>query len=351
MFARVATARPDLFVPVGVLSRSAASASSFGQRFGIPQAHDLDELLHRDAPDFVLLSVSAGSTAALLTELVGRGVPTLVETPVATSIEGITDLARKLGADPPVQSAEQYRLQPQHAARLEVARRGSLGTVVSTRISAAHFYHGMSLMRAALGLGFERARIVAGTFPDRTIASLGRDGWAADNSTVMTERVIASIDFPDAGSLGLYDFTEEQYFSPIRSRHFSIAGDGGELVDDTVHLLAGPGEPLHLELRRDATGDDGDLEGSFLRRITLGERVMYTNPLAPARLSDDEIAIGSVLLDMAKYVRDGTPLYPFADAAEDQYLSLLIREAIETGQPVETTDRVWARNLSILARS
>ncbi|HEX4058034.1 MAG TPA: Gfo/Idh/MocA family oxidoreductase [Galbitalea sp.] len=350
-FAGVMASRPDLFAAVGVLSRTHGSASRFGERFGIPTVGDVDELLSRGAPDFVLLSVSADSAAALLVELARRGIPTLVETPIAASIEEMMNLARELPAGAPIQSAEQYRFQPQHAARLEVARRGLLGAVSSTRVSSAHFYHGVSLMRAALGIGFERARIVASSYRDRTTASLGRDGWSADSPVNTTERVIANIEFPDAGSLGLYDFTEEQYFSPIRSRHFSIAGTSGDLVDDSVHLLTGPGEPLHLALRRDTTGTDGDLEGSFLRRITMGERVVYTNPLAPARLSDDEIAIGSVLMGMAEFVRDGTALYPFADAAEDQYLSLLIREAVETGGPVETKDRPWASDVSVLARS
>ncbi len=72
-----------------------------------------------------------------------------------------------------------------------------------------------------------------------------------------------------------------------------------------MRLLAGVDEPATMPIRREQTGEDGDLGGYSLRGISLGERWIYRNPFAGARLSDDEIAIGTALERMGRYARGG----------------------------------------------
>jgi hypothetical protein len=55
-----------------------------------------------------------------------------------------------------------------------------------------------------------------------------------------------------------------------------------------------------------------------LRAITLGERVLWRNPFGDARLSDDELAVATVLRAMRRYVNEGVEFYGIPDAAEDQ---------------------------------
>lgn len=50
---------------------------------------------------------------------------------------------------------------------------------------------------------------------------------------------LATIDFGEGGS-GLYDFTDNQWFNPLRSNRIVVRGSQGELVDDRVVRLAGP---------------------------------------------------------------------------------------------------------------
>ena len=73
-----------------------------------------------------------------------------------------------------------------------------------------------------------------------------------------------------------------------------------------------------------------------------GAEWLYRNPFPYAPLSDDEIAIATVLHGMQDYVEGGNEVYGFAEAAQDQALSLAINEAVETGRKVEIERQPWA---------
>ena len=75
--------------------------------------------------------------------------------------------------------------------------------------------------------------------------------------------------------------------------------------------------------------------------ILAGDRWIYRNPLAPGRLSDDEIAVGTCLDKMARYVEGGESFYGLAEASQDQYLSLMVDRAVASGDAVTTTAQSW----------
>ena len=93
---------------------------------------------------------------------------------------------------------------------------------------------------------------------------------------------------------------------------------------------------------RNSVGAGSNLEGHHLRGYTLGDEWVYENPLAPARLFDDEIAVGACLLKMKRYVDTGEEFYPLAEGCQDHYLSMLIDEAAESGSAVTATQRAWS---------
>lgn len=115
-----------------------------------------------------------------------------------------------------------------------------------------------------------------------------------------------------------------------------------------AYQISAPGRPVSTMLLRHGTGVDGDLEGGHRRAITLGLDTIWTNPFAPARLSDGEIAIAACLESMNRYVRGGPTFYGLADAAEDQYISELIDQAARTRQPVNSTPQPWTNQPSSL---
>ncbi len=59
-------------------------------------------------------------------------------------------------------------------------------------------------------------------------------------------------------------------------------------------------------------------------------------------LGDDEVAVAAILDGMGESVRGGKPACSLAEAAQDQYLSLLIEEAVASGKSVQAMAQPWA---------
>jgi len=338
-FLRIARDLPERFAVTRVLVRSEASADRVRREWGVEATTSMADFLAGAAFDYVIVSTPWDVAPELTSRFAVAGIPVLTETPPAPDLPGLVALFEKLGSAP-VQVAEQYQYQPHHAARLAVARSGLLGEVQRARVSVAHGYHGISLVRLALGVGFEPVTITAHTSVERMVAARGRAGWTPTLELADTVTTTAHLDFGRATAQ--FDFNGEQYFSPIRSRQLIIAGSHGELVNDDVAWLAGPGEPRRERLYREATGVDGDLEGSFLRRILLRDTVHFENRFAPARLNDDELAVAEVMHRMAVFVQTGVPFYSLAEASHDHYLGMLVDRAAESGETVQSGDVPWA---------
>jgi hypothetical protein len=152
-------------------------------------------------------------------------------------------------------------------------------------------------------------------------------------------QVIAVINFGDRTAV--YDFHDDQYFSPIRQQRVTVRGDRGEIVNQTAVYMQDYLTPVTVEFRRSNAGENGNHEGFYLRGIQAGDTWFYRNPLAPGRLNDEEIAIGTCLLRMADYADGGEAFYPLAEACQDRYLDIMIWKAVESGQPVTTESQAW----------
>ncbi|MBZ2194969.1 Gfo/Idh/MocA family protein [Occultella gossypii] len=342
---RVARERPDLVEITGVYARSARSAARIEDHWDVRVSTDLDVVIRHGSPEAAFVCVSKDAVGDLAVRIHSAGLPLLLETPPGPDLDALLDVHEALG-DSGAQVSEQYQYQPQHAARIAVARTGLLGPVGSASVSVAHDYHAVSLLRLLLGVGFEDVVVDGATEVDRVRSVRGRDGWLPETRVIDSEVVRATLRWA-SGRLGAYEFGSEQYVSPLRGRHLRVRGVDGELVDDEVARYVEPGRVSRGTLRRDETGRDGDLEGLHLRQVWLGERLLAESRFGPARLSDDEIALGECLVRMGEYVRGGDPFYPLADACEDTYLGLLIHEAVRTGGPVRAAARPWQGRRSV----
>jgi predicted dehydrogenase len=337
-YLRAAAAVPDRFGVTGLFTRDATKRAALGSAFAVATPSTLDDLL-ATGPDFVVVATPWPVTADLLRELTGRGIAALAETPPAPDIDGLRALA-PLATTGRIQVAEQYQYQPLHAARLAVARSGRLGRISQARVSAAHGYHGVDLIRRLLDLDREPLTVTAHRFVSPIVASPDRSGPPADERIVESDQVLAFLDAGDR--LGVYDFSPDQYFSWIRASRVLVRGDRGELNGKSVRTLLDHRTPAVGELIRHDTGHDGNLEGYFHRGITLGDEWVYRNPFAPARLSDDEIAVATCLARMGEWLDGGPDVCSLADAAQDHYLGLCIEDAARTGKPVRTPGHIWA---------
>ena len=339
-FLRVAEAMPERLRVTGVLARDRERVAPIAGGAPIPVHASLDALL-ADGPRFVVVAVPWAATPVLVRELASRGVPVLAETPPAPDLAGlnaILDLARRPPV--PIEVAEQYHLQPLHAARLAVVASGALGTVSQAHVSAAHGYHGIDLLRRYLGVRFGRVQIRARRYSSPIVAGPDRAGPPPEERIAVSEQTLAWLDFE--GRLGVHDFTGDQYFSWIRSPRVLVRGERGEINDATVRRLVDARTPVTETLERRDAGRDGNLEGFHHSGYTLGGRWVYRNPTAPARLADDEIAVAGCLLSMAERVEGGPSRCSLADAAWDHELGLRVAEAAATGREVVADGGRWA---------
>jgi len=97
---------------------------------------------------------------------------------------------------------------------------------------------------------------------------------------------------------------------------------------------------------RHSAGENGNLEGNYLKGIQAGGEWWYRNPTIPAELSDDEIAVADLLLRMAEYVQGGEAAYSLAEACQDRYLDILTAQALERGEPVRAEVQPWTEALA-----
>ncbi len=337
-YLRVARELPERFRVSGLLSRDPATRASIAAEWSVATPATLDGVL-ATRPSFVVLSVQWAATPDLLAELAARDIPILTETPPAPDIEGLRTLQRLDVRGARIQVAEQYQFQPLHAARLAVARSGRLGQVSQAQVSAAHGYHGVDLIRRFLDDRGGPVTIRAERFASIIVAGPDRAGPPGEARVVPSEQVIATLDFD--GRLGVYDFSEDQYFSWIRSNRVLVRGERGEIHDSTVRYLAAGNAPVRLELERHETGRDGNLEGLGLIGVSLGDEWLQRNEFVGARLTDDELAVATCLARMAEYVEGGPSVCDLADGVHDHYLGLLIDAAVASGQPVRVGGRLW----------
>ena len=207
-------------------------------------------------------------------------------------------------------------------------------------VSVAHGYHGISLMRKYLDVGFEETEVTAFSFASPIVQSPGRDGPPAEEKIVGSSQTIARFDFGDR--LGIFDFCGDQYFSHVRGQRLLVRGERGEIIDHGAVFLQDHTTPIRVDFTRHCAGPNGNLEGNYLKGIQAGEEWVYRNPLAPGALADDEIAVGGCLLKMASRVESGEPGYPLAEACQDRYLDIIMQESLELGRPVRTERQPWA---------
>ena len=337
-FTRTAAELPEMFRITGALVRDKAKGEEFTARWGIPVCGDVDTLL-AEKPDFVVLLVPREANPGYIIDLARRGVPILAETPPAPDVPAMTDLITALPAGAKVEVAEQYQFQPMHSAILNVVADGLLGNVSHVQVSWAHGYHGTSLIRLLLGVGYDDAKITGHMLTAPLVAGPGRGGAPTAEAIQNSEQTLALLDF--RGKTAIYDFTGAQYFSYIRSNRILVRGERGEIAGDRVSYLKSFNDPAYFGLERRDAGQNGNLYGYYHMGIVGNGNWYHKNIFAPARLTDDELAVAMCLHKMGQYANGGKSFYSINEAAQDMYLDLMIQQAVTTGETITTTGQNW----------
>ncbi|MEJ5943729.1 Gfo/Idh/MocA family oxidoreductase [Pseudokineococcus basanitobsidens] len=338
---RLARMAPERLRATGVVTRTAERGAEVTREWGVATHRTTGDLLRHDRPDVVVASVPWPQMPGAVRELVDAGVPVLAETPPAPDLDGLRSLWADVGAGGRVQVAEQYPLMPGHAARLSLLREGVVGEVTSAQVCSTHLYHAVALARAFLDVGTADVVVSARSFTAPLVDPLSPAGWDPSATPQPQTTTLATLDF--GGRHALYDFTDNQWWNPLRARRVVVRGSAGEVVDDAVTRLADPLSPVtsHLSYRR--RGTDLDLEGVDLDTVAFDGRVVYRNAWAGTRMSDDDLAVAQVLADAGAWARDeGPPPYPLAQACQDHAIGLAIGESARTGTDVRVAGEPWA---------
>jgi predicted dehydrogenase len=341
VFLRMAYLMPERFRATGVVARRADSRAIVEQDWGLPTFRTVDELLTVERPDFVIVSVPWQVTPELTRRLVEQGIPVLAETPPAPDLPGLHALWSDVGDTGLVQVAEQYPFMPLHAARLAVVESGVIGKPTSVLVSSTHLYHAVALMRRFLRVSREPAAVTAQTFTAELVDPITPTGWTHDTAAKRAETTLAWIDF-GSGRMGSYDFTENQWWNPVRPDHLMVRGSTGEIFDETVVRMADDVTPVTSRIERSMTGIGMNYEGLDFTHLSLDGQVVFRNQYEGGRLSDDDIAVATLLDQVGAWTRgEGRPPYPLAEACHDHALGLAIVEAAASGVVVTVGEQPW----------
>ena len=341
-FIRIAQLLPEKFEIVGVVARKDEVRSALAERFGVQTYSSISQLLSKNKPDYAISSVSWDSNPGVVEELVSAGVYVLCETPPAPTLEGLQKLWAAVGSSEMVQVAEQYLSLPGHSARLAITKSGVIGDVSSLELSSTHGYHAVSIMRGFLQSGFEPTTITTRQFQAPLVDPLLRNGFNADLSPKNAKTTISLIDF-GSGKSGVYNFVDNQWHNQLRHRRIVVRGSRGEIVDDSViRLIEGPAITTS-RIERYQLGYDLNLDGYDTEHLSFDGKVVFKNPFTGLRFMDEEIAIATLMAQMADWI-DGNAKapYPLNEACQDHLVSLAIDESIALGKSVTTAKQDWA---------
>ncbi|GGA20199.1 Gfo/Idh/MocA family protein [Paenibacillus physcomitrellae] len=329
-YLRIASQLPEWFQPAGVVVRDPEKYRGDEALQGLPVFQSPLELAREC--DFLVMAVSKTSAAALLEQLFETGVPVLAETPPAFDDAGYRQMAALAAQSPRIQVAEQYPLQPHHAARTALIRSGAVGEVRHVQVSAGHGYHGIALIRQWLDVSDESCTVTAQQFKHPVLEVPHRGRNVGDGLETELQD-IALLSF-ESGKSAVLDFAASQYFSPLRKNRVLIRGSHGEIRNDEVTRSLGQGAYETFSISRIQDGMEGSLAPLSLRELRGASGRLYQNRFYPAPLSDEELAIAEVLFRMSEYVRTGKSSYSLSEALVDVRLSLAIEASIAAGMPV-----------------
>ena len=341
-FIHIAQLLPEKFEIVGVVARKDEVRSALVERFGVQTYSSISQLLNKHKPDYAISSVSWDSNPSVVEELVSSGVHVLCETPPAPTVEGLQKLWAAVGSSGMVQVAEQYLSLPGHSSRLAITNSGVIGDVTSVELSSTHGYHAVSIMRGYLNSGFEPTTITTRQFQAPLVDPLSRGGWNSDMSPRIAKTTISLIDF-GSGKSGIYNFVDNQWHNQLRHRRIVVRGSKGELVDDAViRLVDGPAITTS-RIERYQLGYDLNLDGFDTEHLSFDGKVVFKNQFTGLRFMDEEIAIATLMVQMADWINGNAKApYPLSEACQDHLISLAIDESISSGKTIATQKQDWA---------
>lgn len=354
-YVRIAKSLPHDFELCAMLCRTREKAERMASDHGIHTTTSAEECVEL-RPDFVVVAVNKDSLADVSKEWLEKGFTVLCETPASLKMETLHELWALHEQGAKLTVAEQYIYYPFYYAIDQVLKKEWIGDPYCAVVSLAHEYHGVSLMRNFLREEMTPFQVTGKTFSFPTVETMSRYEQFADGRTADKKRTTAVFEFAD-GKVGLYDFDSEQYRSPIRHNYLNIRGPRGEIKDNKIYYLDQDNQPRCTKLEISTrTVEVPDEENPNLKRIEQitqiglhGTSDTVCIPYFNVPLASDETAIAKVMYGVAAYAKGEkigsgelrNPPYSLKSAMQDAYMTILLQQAITTGQKVKSTKQPW----------
>ncbi len=261
--------------------------------------------------DGVIVARGSNGFLPLLIELEGRKERILSETAFSFLDEEELERASFI----PGYTLEQYWHTPLYGSIR--ASLPLIGKINSVYLSALHNHHAASIMR---GLFPEQkikdVRRLLET-KERCLRTGSRKGLERSREMEEYTRKITSVMF-ETGENFITDFSSNQYHSYIIPSRIEIRGERGVITEKGVTYVGDEGYPISevFVFNREETKLN---QTPTLSHVTLGSRVVYSNPFYPSSFCDDEIAIALMLREFS----EGKIAYTFLDGIEDARIGKL----------------------------
>ncbi len=314
---------------VGVVGRGEARAHQLGDELGLPWSLTLDDAAGWGARAAVV-AVSCHHNGEVARDVLARGLPALLETPLAMTASDATELASS--ATLTVEVAEQNPRFPEVRFWRRVVEEGFVGEVrMIASDGAGYRYHATAVARALLGRPEARRAVGMRVL---TGVDLGR---GVDREPLLTGSVLT-----DGGAVFQLREGEGHHLggdAPWLGGGWRILCDGGTIgaAGAVRRWRDGRGEDLPVE-RVAKTIDGVDVTQAW--RLHAEQLLEVPSPLPGAPLDDDDQAVAGAVQDWLARLDGASPAtsWTMEDAVEDlRWIEALERSAILGGAPVGVT--------------
>lgn len=312
---------------VGVVSRSNTSAEQLASATESSAFATIPALLAEGKPDFLISAVATGAVDEMLSQLAGLRVPVLLETPFAWNLRhGRKMLKRIHDREQVVGVAEQTPFLPLEQFKRKLIDLGVFGRIVAAEnCFAVYDYHGIAAIRSYLDGSARLVRVNAtrSRLPGQsgTDPAIGEETW-----------VLATLTFDDGTTL-VQHYSNEYFDSALRGpRTLRLYGTSGSMDGVAVKAVDASGRVFEAAVQRQMDGD----RLLSLSLQTPNETYSWDNPFKSHALSDEQIAVATLLSNMSRGVMNGgAPAYPAKNAFEDMEILAAMRISSEAnGAPV-----------------
>jgi predicted dehydrogenase len=293
---------------IGFTTGSPESARKFESKTGICSFQSARQLVEQQSPALLITAVPDRLNETAIKTLLDLRVPILTETPVAWSASGIRKIIQKAAANNvPVGVAEQTPFLPLEQFRKQLIDCGVFGDIYAAfNDFHSYSYHGIAQLRRYLKGTPTQVRSA-----EYSVGAKGKSQIGPQQRDIRWQS--GSVVFNDGGTLLHHYALSGPSFQPAVHFH----GTRGAMANDEIRIFNGKSGQIETSRATRLESVPGYLESISADLTGIG-KIVWNNPFAEYRFSDEQIAVATILNGMSMTIREGAPpIYTAEDFLAD----------------------------------